>query len=136
MAREPFCPEISPPWDGIEDILVYKLKRDAGYKAQRAAWLREGPMANTEGPDGRLLYTVTSTGNLKRSRRLLPSARQAVLKRDNYACLHCGSAVSLEIDHIVRYIDGGSNEAHNLQTLCAPCHGKKGGRRADTQHQA
>jgi len=58
------------------------------------------------------------------------AAKQLVLARDEYRCLNCGCDVGIRpkdyaIDHIVERDQGGSDDASNLQTLCAKCHGKK-----------
>ncbi|MCP4481011.1 MAG: HNH endonuclease [Planctomycetaceae bacterium] len=42
--------------------------------------------------------------------------------RDNYQCVECGVAETLETDHIIELSRGGSNEFDNLQTLCKECH--------------
>jgi len=53
--------------------------------------------------------------------------RWAVLKRDNYKCVKCGTSpsksheVELEVDHIVPVAKGGKNALENLQTLCHNC---------------
>ena len=52
--------------------------------------------------------------------------RLLVLSRDGYRCVWCGSAGPLQLDHIVRYRDDGSDSADNLRTLCAPCNQRRG----------
>ena len=48
------------------------------------------------------------------------SIRQQVLLRDNYTCVNCGRvSMDNECDHIIPLEQGGSNDMHNLQTLCA-----------------
>ena len=50
--------------------------------------------------------------------------RYAILKRDNFRCVLCGSDASdtrLEIDHIIPVTNGGSNDLKNLRTLCVAC---------------
>ena len=37
----------------------------------------------------------------------------------------CGVTQDLTIDHITPRCFGGTNEQHNLQTLCAPCNTQK-----------
>ncbi|MEZ4410290.1 MAG: HNH endonuclease [Polyangiales bacterium] len=48
--------------------------------------------------------------------------------RDGHRCLCCGddNARYLQVDHVVSFHHGGSNEMENLQTLCARCNGDKG----------
>lgn len=46
-----------------------------------------------------------------------------IRKRDGYRCRKCGRAGRLEVDHIVRVVDGGAIwDPDNLQTLCRRCH--------------
>jgi len=57
------------------------------------------------------------------------TTRQNVLMRDNYTCQICGATVKdgakLEIDHIVPYSKGGTNDESNLQVLCQQCNREK-----------
>lgn len=52
--------------------------------------------------------------------------RKAVLERDGYICLMCGSTENLRLDHIKPVIDGGDTTIENLQTLCRSCNSQKG----------
>lgn len=57
----------------------------------------------------------------------IPDAlRAAVYERDGYACLRCGCADDLTLDHIFPWSKGGPDSYHNLQTLCRPCNSSKG----------
>jgi 5-methylcytosine-specific restriction endonuclease McrA len=57
------------------------------------------------------------------------SKRYAVMKKDGFQCVLCGSSgkeAKLEIDHIVPVSAGGGEEIKNLRTLCFNCNrGKK-----------
>ncbi|MCL6559800.1 MAG: HNH endonuclease [Firmicutes bacterium] len=51
--------------------------------------------------------------------------RKAILKRDNYQCLHCGAPVTEETAHIHHFVQrkhGGSKRYDILGTLCKKCH--------------
>ena len=51
------------------------------------------------------------------------SRREAVLHRDNYTCQCCGKKhVRLEVHHIIFRGMGGTDDEHNLITLCEKCH--------------
>lgn len=68
----------------------------------------------------------------KRSRHIPAAVRVSVLHRDGYKCIFCGRSarqVQLEVDHIVPFSKGGSNDPSNLQTLCIDCNRGKGARR-------
>ena len=48
--------------------------------------------------------------------------RRRALDRDGWRCQSCGKAGRLEVHHLRRLIDGGTNELPNLKTLCFGCH--------------
>lgn len=69
-----------------------------------------------------------------RSRYIPASTRVSVLSRDKYRCIFCGrnsKQISLEVDHIIPFSKGGSNDLSNLQTLCIDCNRGKGARELD-----
>lgn len=51
------------------------------------------------------------------------------LDKFNHKCVKCGSTERLELDHIIAITEGGDNSQENIQVLCKPCNGKKGGKR-------
>jgi len=51
--------------------------------------------------------------------------REAVLRRDNYKCLECGThchAAEADVHHVLPRSAGGTDEPSNLVTLCDGCH--------------
>jgi 5-methylcytosine-specific restriction enzyme A len=73
-----------------------------------------------------------STIEEKPSRYIPLSTRVDILSRDGYKCVFCGrnsKEVTLEIDHIIPFSGGGSNQSDNLQTLCFDCNRGKGARK-------
>ena len=112
-----------PPWDGTEPLDIFQARRELELKYFK---LRELPMMHAKGSDGEPLYKITSGMNFSRTKPLSPTTRRKVIERDK-RCLECGNGGPFEVHHIIRYIDGGSNEMENLETLCIPCHKKKGG---------
>ena len=45
-----------------------------------------------------------------------------VLERDGWRCQVCGSMRHLQVHHLEFRSHSGSDEEHNLITLCAECH--------------
>ena len=73
-----------------------------------------------------------------------PNQRKQISDRDRSVviglaggmCLACGSGESLEVDHVVPIISGGSSELSNLQALCAKCNRNKWTRTIDYRELA
>lgn len=63
----------------------------------------------------------------EKSRNVPLKMRLAVLKRDGYKCVLCGrspathTGVTLHLDHIEPYANGGATAKGNLRTLCHEC---------------
>jgi hypothetical protein len=55
--------------------------------------------------------------------------RLAVKMRDGFACVWCFSKHELQLDHIIPWSAGGSDETTNLRTLCASCNEHRSNRR-------
>ena len=75
-------------------------------------------------------YTIGKRKPTKRKpakRKHIPKAvRDAVMERDNYTCVYCGSTNNPELDHNEAHANNGSNEIDNLQVLCMGCNRRKG----------
>jgi 5-methylcytosine-specific restriction endonuclease McrA len=58
--------------------------------------------------------------------------RLAIYIRDGFKCLCCGTDLrnakprGIALDHIVCKVNGGTNEASNLVTICITCNSKRG----------
>lgn len=75
----------------------------------------------------RLKQKFSGLGDTKASRPTIPEAvRIEVWRRDQSACVKCGSRLHLEYDHIIPIAEGGSNTARNIELLCEDCNRKKG----------
>ncbi|MFP3986934.1 HNH endonuclease [Streptomyces sp. E11-3] len=57
-----------------------------------------------------------------------PEVRAAVFERDGHACVHCGAAEDLTLDHVYPWSLGGPDTEANLRVLCRPCNSSKGDR--------
>lgn len=56
--------------------------------------------------------------------------RFEIFKRDEFTCAYCGQKppqVTLEVDHIVPLVEGGSDDRENLTTACTDCNRGKAG---------
>lgn len=58
-----------------------------------------------------------------------PITRGAVMNRDGWACVFCGTAKNLGLDHLLPVTRGGHNKPSNLVTCCHSCNAAKGDRR-------
>lgn len=103
----------------------------------------EIPLASTGMPSDRYAtlaaretYSAPTKGIRERARLMRTSYRgskwrklsKEIKARDNHVCQSCGiwgPDVYLEVDHIVEWADGGSNDPSNLWTLCKRCHAHK-----------
>lgn len=54
--------------------------------------------------------------------------RKEVFERDGYACVYCGSQLSLSLDHVIPQSRGGAHTLDNLVTACRRCNSSKGAR--------
>lgn len=48
--------------------------------------------------------------------------RRAIYRRDHYRCALCDSPRSIQVHHVIKRSQGGSNSPENLITLCMYCH--------------
>jgi 5-methylcytosine-specific restriction endonuclease McrA len=69
-----------------------------------------------------------------RGRRGVCFSRIHVATRDEFRCQYCGAHLPLSrltYDHVVPRAQGGTTCWTNVVMACAPCNGKKGGRRPE-----
>lgn len=64
------------------------------------------------------MWKLTRHGNLK----------EWFLKASSNGCNKCGDKRNLSVDHIIPFHLSNDNSLSNLQVLCVPCNGEKGGR--------
>ena len=63
---------------------------------------------------------------VRRRRVWSDEERRAILDRDGWQCVYCGSRDELEIDHIVPFSRGGACSVENAAVLCRSCNARKG----------
>lgn len=66
--------------------------------------------------------------NVRRPMPRLKLSRKAVLARDDYTCVYCGSKSNLTIDHVFPRHRGGETTWENVVCSCLKCNNKKGSR--------
>ena len=66
---------------------------------------------------------------IRGSRKTLPlKLRWSIMQRDNFQCVKCGNrppGIRLEVDHILPWSRGGTDDESNLQTFCDKCNAGK-----------
>lgn len=91
------------------------------------AWRASGEVVRAEARPG-------EGSAARRSRYVSAETKLAVFIRDGGRCVVCGrgkgDGVSLTVDHIIPWSEGGANTAQNLQTLCEGCNAEKSNRLA------
>ena len=66
------------------------------------------------------------TGKLKRRNFITDDVVVTVFERDDGKCGECGSINNLQLDHIIPFSRGGSDDAENLRLLCQSCNARRG----------
>lgn len=88
-----------------------------------------GPERDTYSGQPPLMIQVEDWEQVRPRRAPIPDkVRQAVYESDGHRCVSCGVAENLSLDHIHPWSKGGSDEMHNLQTMCRPCNSAKSNR--------
>lgn len=70
----------------------------------------------------------SQSGPFHRRRSLSKNLRLQVFRRDRFTCQYCGRQspeVTIEVDHIIPFVLGGTDKLSNLQTACRDCNGSK-----------
>ena len=78
-----------------------------------------------------MLITRSNERRIRPTKRVTwrKGLKQELMKRQDKTCVYCGYrriARSLDIDHMIPVVDGGSNDPSNLQVICRPCNQRKG----------
>jgi 5-methylcytosine-specific restriction endonuclease McrA len=102
--------------DGLEPAADELAARGLWERTAARGWQISG---------GTELFKVAANN---RREKITDFLRQRVYDRDGRACLHCGAADDLTLDHIRPWSLGGPDTFENLQTLCRSCNSSKGAR--------
>ena len=78
-----------------------------------------------------MLITRTNERRIRPTERVTwpQGLKQRLMRRQDNTCVYCGyrrTAASMDIDHIIPVVRGGSNNEDNLQVICRPCNQRKG----------
>ena len=78
-----------------------------------------------------MLITRTNERRIRPTKRLTwpTGLKRSLMRRQDNTCVYCGYrriAASMDIDHIIPVVRGGSNDESNLQVICSPCNQRKG----------
>ena len=95
-------------------------------KAEVLRW-SDGTMTSTDGSH-QVPSVVRLHENIRRPMPRLKLSRKAVLARDDYTCVYCGSKQTLTIDHVFPRHRGGETTWENVVCCCLKCNNKKGSR--------
>ncbi len=95
------------------------------------AWIVIASLWIADGLIWVMLRTRTDERRIRPTERVAwpKGLKQELMRRQNNTCVYCGhrrTARTLEIDHIVPVVRGGSNDKSNLQVICGPCNQRKG----------
>jgi|SRR5690242_12989814 len=112
--------------DGDESIFLSQCERDL-----------ENPFLTREGKENitSLIVRIKNDQQIRIFKKCLRSKFVTIRKKNiahllaeaNYKCQNCGAEKELQVDHIIPYQHGGTNELNNLQILCRTCNIRKGG---------
>ncbi len=78
-----------------------------------------------------MLVTRSDERRIRPTRRVTwpKGLKRSLMRRQDNTCVYCGYrriAASMDIDHIIPVVRGGSNDESNLQVICSPCNQRKG----------
>lgn len=74
-----------------------------------------------------------ANGKYQGSKWITRERRLAIYLRDGMACCYCGAnieehGITLSLDHVLPYSQGGTNNSYNLITACQKCNSSRGDR--------
>jgi 5-methylcytosine-specific restriction endonuclease McrA len=110
----------------LVDAELVTLLPDDRYRIRGLDGLREARVKQTEGARESRWPKEPVEGGKRPSRK----ARFKVLERDGFKCRYCGRGapeVRLDVDHVVPFREGGTDDPSNLLAACVDCNSGKSG---------
>ena len=73
------------------------------------------------------IVKIDNSDIVRHKRSVSEARKKYVAASQQWKCKKCGTMLdaTYEVDHVIALHKGGSNEVHNLECLCRPCHAKK-----------
>lgn len=109
----------------LENQTIEKLQRLKGMLYQRGKGnfddILSFTLEQTLKKVDRLQRVVHSCRDGKHSRSIAEGLKNAIWQRAKGKCENCGSDFCLEIDHVIPFARGGTNDLWNLRLLCHNC---------------
>lgn len=128
LGRQPRAKEMKQPLSPISGSRYSKEFRVSWYQIclEFLAYKTGAPTSEIERESCSRTVSRSAAQSHVTHRAIPVSLRYAVLKRDHFRCVKCGrspasSGVSLHVDHIQAWANGGESVERNLQTLCSDC---------------
>src|SRR5438874_2274836 len=72
-------------------------------------------------PDPIIAEAMAALVTKPKRKHISAKKRAAIMARDGHSCFYCGGTENLEVDHIVAFAGGGTDDDGNLVTACKRC---------------
>ena len=110
---------------------TYRLRQWTSYVATAWAWVVVVALLIADWLIWVMLRTRSNERRVRPTKRVTwtKGLKQELMKRQDNTCVYCGYrriARTLDIDHMIPAVRGGTNDAGNLQVICRPCNQRKG----------
>lgn len=128
-------PPVERPQASLEDRTLgsdtHRPRNWASFVAAAWAWVVIVALLMADWLIWVMLRTRSNERRIRPTKRVTwPNGlKQELMKRQDNTCGYCGYrriARTLDIDHMIPAVRGGSNDVSNLQVICRPCNQRKG----------
>ena len=119
------------PEDRMPGSDIHRPRNWTSYVATAWAWVVIVALLIADWLIWVMLKTRSNERRIRPTKRVTwpRGLKQELMKRKDNTCVYCGYrriARTLDIDHMVPAVRGGSNDVSNLQVICRPCNQRKG----------